>query len=97
MDSAKVTRIIDRGQKLHKLHNTDGWNELRLMVAAREEKFSRNLAARLLSGTPVDQREIDRFAGFFAGCKWLLDSVDHAEETLERALQKAQDMKGSDA
>jgi hypothetical protein len=83
MDNTVAARVIDRAKKLAALQKTDGW--LRLMVAARKEKFSRNLADRLLvQGVAVDQREVDYRAGFFAGCEWLLGSVDHAEESLEK-------------
>jgi hypothetical protein len=98
VDNTVAAKVIDRGKKLAALQKTDGWAELRLMVAARKEKFSRNLADRLLvQGVAVDQREVDYRAGFFAGCEWLLGSVDHAEESLEKALVRAQELKGSDA
>lgn len=98
MDNTATSRVVDRGKKLAALHKTDGWNELRLMFAARKERYSRNLADRLLvQGAAFDQREIDWRAGFFAGCDWLLNSVENADASLEIALERAQELKGSDA
>lgn len=94
MDSAKLAELGDRAMRLHKLSEHEGWDELRRAFEVRKEKWTRNLAQRLLlKDSTIDQREIDWQNGFLAGCKWLLDNPDMAEETLEKALRQVERMK----
>ena len=90
MDAEKLKVIGDRAQELSKLKKHPSWPVLREIFEGKKNQWFGSLARSLMAGQLVDQREIDRKAGFFAGAEWILDNPDMAEASLNRALKKAQ-------
>lgn len=89
-DPDKVRALSDRASRLGKLKEHESWAELRALYEERKKKHFDALTRQLIAGTAVDQRYVDRMAGFFRGAEWLLDNPDMAEESLARALKKAE-------
>jgi hypothetical protein len=66
-----------------------GWRRLWEKVRGDRERFLAGLTRRLMSGDPVDQREIDFHRGFYYGAEWVLGHPEEAEKSLERAARLA--------
>lgn len=47
-----------------------------------------------MGGELIDQRQLDRSRGFFAGVAYVLANVDNAEAAFQDALEKAQRYEG---
>lgn len=90
LDPDRLAAIADRAQRLSQLKQHESWQELRVLFEERRQKHFENLTSRLLAGAEVDQRHVDRLAGFFRGAQWILDNPDLAEASLEAALKKAE-------
>lgn len=79
-----------RAFRLGKLKEHESWQELRSLFEERKQKHYTSLTKQLIDGAEIDQRWVDRIAGFFRGAQWILDNPDQAEKSLESALKKAQ-------
>lgn len=82
----------DRARVLGKLKEHPSWEELRSEFERKRERHEKRVAGLIIARAeaPIVQREIDYIAGFWAGAKWLLDTPDMAEESLKKALVKAE-------
>jgi hypothetical protein len=89
-DPEKVAALAQRAQRLSKLKDHESWGELRALFEERQRKHFDNLTRQLLAGAEVDQRYVDRMAGFFRGAQWLLDNPEMAETSLRTALRRAE-------
>lgn len=90
LDPERLAQLTERAHRLGKLKEHESWGELRALFEERRDKHYNGLLKQLLAGVEVDQRQIDRLAGFFKGAEWLLDNPDMAIDSLERALLKAE-------
>jgi hypothetical protein len=101
LDAAKLKVIGDRAQELGKLKDVPSWATLRQVVDAKYQRwingFTRDHLAAGFDRDPVDQRLLDYQRGFWAGCHWLLDNPEKAEDTLKQALRKATSIEESEA
>jgi len=64
-----------------------GWQRLRERYRQALEREERRIGRALLNGEPVDQRDIDRRRGFWAGVQAVLDTPEQAEQQLDRWLR----------
>ena len=72
-----------------------GWEELKEEFKRKKDKHLKLLVSRqITSGKPVNQREFDFFNGWWSCGEWLLANPDMAEGSLERAIRKAEILKG---
>ena len=88
-DADTVAEKRDRAVRLGELREHPSWAELRAVLEERKAVYFRSLQRQLVSGSAVDQRYIDRVAGFFRGAEWILDNPDLAEKSLQAAVRKA--------
>jgi hypothetical protein len=86
----RVAQLQERAARLGELKEHPSWQELRSVFEARRRKHYDNLSRQLIAGSEVDQRYVDRMAGFFKGAEWLLDNPDFAESSLRAALKRAE-------
>lgn len=89
-DPEKVAQLQERATRLGELRAHPSWAELCEVVAEKKAARFEQLRKNLLSGEPVDQRYIDRLAGFFMGAEFVLERPDLAEASLATALKKAE-------
>lgn len=89
-DPDKVAALQERATRLGQLKTHPSWAELRALFEERRRKHYDNLARQLVAGAEIDQRYVDRMAGFFKGAQWLLDNPELAESSLKAALKKAE-------
>ena len=89
-DPEKLARITERAARLGQLKEHPSWAELRALFEERRAKHYESLTRQLLAGAEIDQRHVDRTAGFFKGAEWILNNPDQAEDSLQRALEKAE-------
>jgi hypothetical protein len=75
--------------KLTDLTKQPGWDELKKIFAAQKERHQRELLRQMLSTEPLDQRRIDRLAGFWLGCEFILKNPEMAEASLKAAIRQA--------
>ncbi len=68
------------------------WPLLREIFNARKKAQLSDLANSLISGDEVDQRKIDRIAGFWIGANWVLSNPELAERSLKQALAHVERM-----
>jgi len=87
MSSLVENRIAEQ-QDLVKLKAHHAWPVLTGIVERRKEAWAQNLAKRLIAGEALDELEIARRSGFFAGATWLLGIVDGSEKEIESLLAK---------
>ena len=90
LNPERLALLAERAERLGQIKDHPSWPELRALFEERRDKHYRNLTRQLLAGTAMDQRLIDRTAGFFHGAEWILDHPDQAEQSLKRALEKAE-------
>ena len=88
-DADTVAKKRDRAARLGELREHPSWAELRAVLEERKAVYFRSLQRQLVSGSAVDQRYIDRVAGFFKGAEWILDNPDLAEKSLQNAIKRA--------
>lgn len=88
-DPDAVAALRDRTVKLSQLREHPSWPELRSCLEERKTKTFAGIQRQLVSGVAIDQRWLDRVAGFFAGAEWLLDNPDMTEQKLQRAVERA--------
>ncbi|MBI3936400.1 MAG: hypothetical protein HY323_05440 [Betaproteobacteria bacterium] len=85
-DPDELVRLSERAVKLQALADHPAWPELRARVEERRDKHMRSLLRRLTAGGALDQREIDRQAGFWKGALFVLDNPELAEKDLQNAI-----------
>jgi len=90
VDPDRLAALTNRAARLGELKETPAWTELRVQVQERKDAIYGAFLKRLQAGEPVDQREVDRTAGFFKGMETLLDYPDLADTRLRRALDRAE-------
>lgn len=90
LDPEKLAALAARAERLGRIKDHPSWHELRALFEERREKHYASLTSRLLAGAEIDQRQIDRTAGFFRGAEWILNNPDQAQDSLKRALEKAE-------
>lgn len=88
-DPNAVAALRDRTVKLSQLREHPSWAELQLVLEERKAKVFGTIQRQLIEGVEVDQRWIDRVAGFFKGAEWILDNPDMIEQKLEREVKRA--------
>lgn len=86
MDEAKREQLAFTAQQLAHLPKHESWLVLRAEV---ENRLRRDMLS-LTSGREVPQYEFDWKRGFWAGALYVLNIPEHAEDTLEQALERAQ-------
>ena len=79
-----------RAVRLRGLREHPGWAELESVIAERKEFHYRKLHRALIEGEVVDQRLIDRMAGYFDACEDLLKRPDMANRAFASALARYQ-------
>lgn len=89
LSADKLADLRTRAARLSELKSHPSWAELRSLLEERKARRFDQVTRQLVAGEPVDQRYIDRMAGFFKGAEWILDNPDMAEQSLERAIDKA--------
>lgn len=89
-DPEKVARLQERAVRLGELKAHPSWAELRAVFEERRRKHFDSLTKQLVAGLDVDQRHVDRMAGFFKGAEFVLDFPDLAESSLETALKRVE-------
>lgn len=89
-DPEKIADLTVLASRLGELKQHPSWGELRQLFENRRRKHFDLLARQLLAGNEVDQRYVDRMAGFFKGAEWILDHPDLAESSLKTALKRAE-------
>lgn len=89
-DPERLAALTQRAERLGKIKEHESWAELRALFEERRDKHYKSLTSRLLAGAEIDQRHVDRTAGFFHGAQWILDHPDLAEASLKRALERAE-------
>lgn len=88
MDEGQA-RLVEILARYEGIERHPGWAALREDFARLQQEQSETLARRLLHGKgELDQREIDRFRGFWQGVDWILSRPAHAKDNLDRALGK---------
>src|SRR5690348_13502248 len=89
VSAEKETLLRERQERLTSLANHPGWAQLKQVFAARKEAHVKSVAAKLIAGEEIQQRELDRIHGWWAGCQWLINNPDMAESSLKKALAAA--------
>jgi hypothetical protein len=92
--AAALAAKRDRAALLSSLKDNPAWVELRLIYEERRARQEKILLRSLMSGNPVDQRYIDRMAGYLDGMKDLLDDPGRSEDQFRRALERAEREQG---
>lgn len=77
-----------RAARIEALLSVPGWDDLTSEIEEAEERYWRNHRARLTSGEPVDQREIDFMRGKFDAAKQLLKQPVRAQRILAKDAEK---------
>lgn len=90
MDAEHVTQVKRRSSRLSELKDHPSWPELQAALDDRKEKTLTGITRQLMAGEPVDQRYLDRVAGFYVGAQWILDNPDLNERRLTAVLAKAE-------
>ena len=90
LDPEKLAQLTERAHRLGKLKEHESWAELRGLFEERRARHYERLQKQLLAGGEIDQRYIDRLAGFFKGAQWVLDNPEMAEKSLDSAIRKAE-------
>lgn len=88
-DNSSTAQAINVVQEIAKLKAHPAWSILSADINSRKNNWSSNLTKRLISGDLVDQREIDRKSGFFAGCLFVINMVEGSDKEIERLLREA--------
>lgn len=86
---AAKKQLRERQVRLTVLAQHPAWQELRDEFARQKERHLKKVAGELMGTALIDQREIDYYRGFWAGCGWLLNTAENAEDALEKALNRA--------
>lgn len=84
----EVEAARERAARLAPLKESLAWKELRVVVAERQERHQKMLMRHLLSGKPVDQRYIDRMAGYLDGMNDLLNDPEKSDNDFVSALSR---------
>lgn len=66
------------------------WEELGNAVQERKQRHFDALTRQLISGTEIDQRYIDRMAGYFKGMEDLLNYPEIVNNKAKSAIEKAE-------
>ena len=90
ISAEKLSALKTRTAKLSELKSHPSWAELHAVLEERKTKRFDAIQRQLIEGVPVDQRYLDRIAGFFKGAEWILGNPDQSEKSLAVAVQKAQ-------
>jgi hypothetical protein len=90
VDHDELAFLAERSARLQKLTEYPEWAELRALTEERRDFYMTNLTKRLTNGSAVDQREIDRHAGFWKGALAVLEYPAAVEKKLETVLKRAQ-------
>jgi hypothetical protein len=90
VDIEDVSRQKRRTSILSELKDNPSWAELQRALDDYQARKFAAFSRRLIAGEEVDQRYIDRLAGFFIGAQWILDNPDLNEQKLEAKLRKAE-------
>ena len=88
-DPDKVAALRDRSVRLSELKDQPSWAELRSVLEERKAKTFEQIQRQLIEGVAIDQRWLDRVAGFYKGAEWILDNPDLTEQKLIVALKKS--------
>lgn len=92
----ETQRILsERASKLAALAKHASWDELLAEFERRKERDVKAITTDLVAGKPLTdaQSEIDYARGFASALKWVARIPKSAEDTLERALRKADEEK----
>ena len=89
-DPDRDMALINRAAVLAELKQQPAWAELARIVEERKRVHFDSLTRRLIAGQPVDQREVDRMAGYFKGQEDLIARPDLAANQAKSALKRAE-------
>lgn len=87
-DNKATAERVAFAQDVAKLKAHPSWGVLGAEVQKRRDAWALNLAKRLIAGESIDQREVDRRSGFWAGASWVLSVVDGSDKEIEAVLRK---------
>lgn len=74
----------DRSRRVAALQTHPAWGDLKAEFAEIREQRSVQLGKRFMAGQTVDQREIDRERGFWAGVAAVLETPHRLGEAVKR-------------
>ena len=76
-----------RADAIAKLKHHPAFKDLAAEVAEAEQRYWRNVVARLKAGEAIDQRELDEARGHFKAADLFVKYPDKALRMLERAKE----------
>lgn len=85
----KFRVIAEDARIFGELKEQRGWQRLMERLLKERDEYLRDVAARLLDGKEVTQREIDFMAGFYKGASYVLKHPEEAEKSFEKAARLA--------
>lgn len=85
----KVRRVVEDVRLFDGLRDHAGWQRLAQIVRAERDRFLNGLTSALWRGEVVDQRKLDYTRGFYEGARWLIETPEQAEASLEQAASEA--------
>lgn len=87
LSEQKIQTIGARAERLARVKETEGWQELREEFERKQTRYFEKLAKDLIRGDVPEDLEYQR--GFWAGAKWILDNPEKAIQSFESALKRA--------
>lgn len=88
-DDPKVRKVVEDVRLFDGLMEHAGWQRLAQIVRGERDRFLTSLTSALWRGEVVDQRQLDYTRGFYEGARWLIETPEQAEASLEQAASKA--------
>lgn len=86
----RAQNFAGQHQALDKLKDSDAWFVLSSIASKARETLVRQYAQALLSGSEVDQRQLDYDRGLLDGMKFLLERPERIESRFNDAVDKLQ-------
>jgi hypothetical protein len=94
VDPDALAALTEKTARMASLKEHPGWADLRAHFANRRRVWTERLQKDLMEGRALDQRDIDRHAGFWKGAEFILEHPDMTEKKLETTLKRAQQTEG---
>lgn len=89
-DPEKVRDLAERARQFAELKDQPGWQQLEALVAREEDRYWANQMQLLKRRQETDPFEQAVMAETYDRLRWLFAHPDKAEETLRRAIDKAE-------
>lgn len=77
--------------RIQALTTVSGWDDLKEILAAQEERFWDRHRADVKLGKPIDQRELDRAMGKLDGIRAILGAPDKADVIMRRSDEQEEE------